>query len=703
MYRPGTPNTPSRHHPSSSPAHDGSAYQTALRGASLAFQRTGPSPGPTSNNSTPRNNGALIAATRISRQTTGNSMHNGSHHDTPIDQGAVAQRLSQVHSGQHQGPQTPSNLLLKPPGRPNVASDPRSTSFIAATLAASRSGSPSPSQLPQSHPYPQQRTMKNKRKDSAASSVASLDLATDTRPLPPTNTLISMFEKNMDGGSASSNTDPVKKEPKPHPFTPPRLRSPPKKTGSSPSRLASSLARERTPSPPGRVQHEETDVSKHAYIVSPKSKQRPPAPPKASTISLEGKPVEQPTQPIAIPKRKSRAITPPLPISRADTVILSPQPRRAASHKVVRPQQSAEKVIEKTRPKLPPPAVKPKPRPRSMHEAGRGSVAQDIKPTLPPSEARRPSIASSTDTFVSASSVQTSQPGSPRRGRSPSEVVAELPPNLPRRDRPTSAQSMFVENTPKRITPVPPPSRRTQRSDNTALNSLTAATMAGILASSRAPPPSSVASSPRPPSLPPPRKQTPHLRQTLRKPPSPSVEEEEENKWKARHRTKPLQSKKKHAHHEGARRRWREEITVRERKRYEGVWASNRGLLLVQSSPGADRPEPTYGTPPRTSASPMQNESELVLNIVVRDLWSRSRLPIDELAEVWDVVDRTGRGVLDKTEFVVGMWLVDQRLRGRKIPQKVTDSVWASAKGVSVRVPTKEKEKRRMHKHKHQF
>lgn len=78
---------------------------------------------------------------------------------------------------------------------------------------------------------------------------------------------------------------------------------------------------------------------------------------------------------------------------------------------------------------------------------------------------------------------------------------------------------------------------------------------------------------------------------------------------------------------------------------------------------------------------------------MVRDLWSRSRLPVDELAEVWDLVDRTGRGALDKTEFVVGLWLIDQRLRGRKIPQKVMDSVWASARGVSVKGPPKEKKK----------
>uniref|UniRef100_A0A0D2Y2J2 EH domain-containing protein n=2 Tax=Fusarium oxysporum TaxID=5507 RepID=A0A0D2Y2J2_FUSOF len=79
--------------------------------------------------------------------------------------------------------------------------------------------------------------------------------------------------------------------------------------------------------------------------------------------------------------------------------------------------------------------------------------------------------------------------------------------------------------------------------------------------------------------------------------------------------------------------------------------------------------------------------SEYVLNTVVREIWKRSRLPADELAEVWDLVDRKGRGVLGRAEFVVGMWLIDQRLRGRKIPAKVSDSVWGSANGIQTKKP----------------
>jgi hypothetical protein len=71
-------------------------------------------------------------------------------------------------------------------------------------------------------------------------------------------------------------------------------------------------------------------------------------------------------------------------------------------------------------------------------------------------------------------------------------------------------------------------------------------------------------------------------------------------------------------------------------------------------------------------------EADLVVNVVVRDIWARSRLPADELAEVWELVDRAGRGALGRDEFVVGLWLIDQRLRGRKIPARVGQSVWES-------------------------
>jgi hypothetical protein len=158
------------------------------------------------------------------------------------------------------------------------------------------------------------------------------------------------------------------------------------------------------------------------------------------------------------------------------------------------------------------------------------------------------------------------------------------------------------------------------------------------------------------------------MMQTLRQPPKPLEEDTD------RHKKKGLKLHKgKHAHHEGSRKKWREEVTPRERKRYEAVWASNRGLFLDLPNSPLDA---MNGDP-----------SEYVLNTVVREIWKRSRLPADELAEVWDLVDRKGRGVLGRAEFVVGMWLIDQRLRGRKIPAKVSDSVWGSANGIQTKKP----------------
>lgn len=186
---------------------------------------------------------------------------------------------------------------------------------------------------------------------------------------------------------------------------------------------------------------------------------------------------------------------------------------------------------------------------------------------------------------------------------------------------------------------------------------------------------------------------------TLRQPPKHPSDDEDagshHHHHKRRHKVS-LQSKKKHAHHEGARKRWREEVSARERKRYEAVWASNRGLFAGLVAHPSSSP-PTY-SPGKSTASTQdttrsqdgsssRSGDDLVLNVVVRDIWARSRLPFDELAEVWDLVYHGQRGGLNREEFVVGMWLIDQRLRGRKIPARVSDSVWESARGMRVNAP----------------
>jgi hypothetical protein len=143
--------------------------------------------------------------------------------------------------------------------------------------------------------------------------------------------------------------------------------------------------------------------------------------------------------------------------------------------------------------------------------------------------------------------------------------------------------------------------------------------------------------------------------QTLRGVPKPDAEPHQRHKMR-------LVRKHPHKHHEGDRKRWRSEITEQERKRYEGVWASNKGHLIPPS---------------------MGDQSDKVLNLVVREIWGRSRLPAAALEQVWDLVDRRHIGLLDRQEFVVGMWLIDQQLKGHKLPVQVPDSVWDSVRHIS--------------------
>jgi hypothetical protein len=138
---------------------------------------------------------------------------------------------------------------------------------------------------------------------------------------------------------------------------------------------------------------------------------------------------------------------------------------------------------------------------------------------------------------------------------------------------------------------------------------------------------------------------------------------------------KNIMKKHPNKHHEGDRKRWRDAITERERKRYEAVWASNKGLHVYNDT-SSFHPPPGFAYQPNTPAPP--NPSNSVSNIVVRDIWSRSRLGTNVLSEVWELVDRTGTGMLSREEFVVGLWLIDQRLKGRKLPIRVGDSVWSS-------------------------
>ncbi|KFY28087.1 hypothetical protein V493_03093 [Pseudogymnoascus sp. VKM F-4281 (FW-2241)] len=224
----------------------------------------------------------------------------------------------------------------------------------------------------------------------------------------------------------------------------------------------------------------------------------------------------------------------------------------------------------------------------------------------------------------------------------------------------------------KKPAPAPPPTRR-------STTSLFANAQAHISQSSRTPSPSKS-------SL-----QKHHtggktgMRTTMRKTPRSSDDEDEGMMKRGR---KNLMKKHPNKHHEGDRKRWRDAVSDRERKRYEGLWASNKGLFTSPStitksvpgitSPSTRRNSSNAGTKPGTLESLRSPPEDCVSSLVVRDIWSRSRLPDDVLSDVWELVDHSGTGMLSRDEFVAGVWLVDQRLKGRKLPQRVGDSVWVS-------------------------
>jgi len=228
-----------------------------------------------------------------------------------------------------------------------------------------------------------------------------------------------------------------------------------------------------------------------------------------------------------------------------------------------------------------------------------------------------------------------------------------------------------------------------QLSSHMSVDSLANAMVASSLASSRVPSPTK--SVPLPP---PPRRhhffhrhpsqelmsRTPSpaktMRQTMRRPP----ESDDETDGYRRGPKKHLVRKHQHKHHEGDRKRYRTQITERERKRYEGVWAANRGLLFPSADTGAST----------TTATTTTTTTDAVLNTVVKDLWRRSRLPDDVLSEVWELVTGSQAHVdrLGREEFAVGLWLIDQRLKGNKLPVKVSESVWASVRRLpGIKVP----------------
>ncbi|KAH6723914.1 hypothetical protein BKA61DRAFT_17934 [Leptodontidium sp. MPI-SDFR-AT-0119] len=561
----------------------------ALRGASLAFGKPPLKPKPQIHNYS-GNNGALAAANSVAASGTagGGSSRQNARHITAsrLEELGGDQRLTYQNTGSSVGSrsytggsdrnivqQRQSQLgvrggYLQPPGAGTPNDQSRSASFIAATLAASRSASLSPNVTGQQEsPAAKPRRPGISRSPSVRSitSSRSSDHALDTTPIPPTTSLIGMFEQN----AASTSTVKQLAASRPDTATPMKA----SKSNGSPA-----PTRNRTPSPLA-------NKPRKPLVKSPK-------PTLATIQSVSGE--SEPRKPPPTGRKPSVPITTPIPIP------IPAKPR-----------------VQKTQPPI--------------NDDG----------------------AESDDSFVSASDYQ------------PSDYQPSFRAEIAAQNRRLKSQSHSNHSAP-----------------SVTVDSLANAIVASSLASSRAASPAKSYSSSLYPPPPPPRRsnrgglfhhstaskeidpsRTPSpakpavLRTTMRKPKS----KEEIDEGAQRRGKKKFVKKHPNKHHEGDRKRWRDAITERERKRYEAVWASNKGLF----------------------ASGFPGEENTVPSVVVRDIYSRSRLHVDVLEEVYELVDRSKDGRLEKEEFVVGLWLIDQRLKGRKLPIRVSDSVWKSAGAMS--------------------
>ncbi len=141
-------------------------------------------------------------------------------------------------------------------------------------------------------------------------------------------------------------------------------------------------------------------------------------------------------------------------------------------------------------------------------------------------------------------------------------------------------------------------------------------------------------------------------------------------------------------------------VTEEEKESYDIVWKANKNAYLKEyeklretRQTGEDRCIPDFSK---------YLPKDRIVGIVVREIWRRSRLSDEMLAQIWNLIMAhrskvlTARfepgiaesdasdasifddGTLTETEFLVGMWMVDQCLYGRKLPKEIEPSVWDS-------------------------
>ncbi|KAK6359666.1 Increased rDNA silencing protein [Orbilia brochopaga] len=342
-------------------------------------------------------------------------------------------------------------------------------------------------------------------------------------------------------------------------------------------------------------------------------------------------------------------------LKRADSAKLPPLPP-----KPVEPASSVAASI--TRPK--PEATKSDPPPITALNHGPlkpKTYVDSIVSRKPPSFYTHNNGVSSSSTLVAL--LPPPPPAAPnRRATSPVKPIRALRPNHtgPESSRtPPKPTTTWRDDLPYNFGP----SEEYLRPSHTG-DSLHHARLASSLASSRAGSP--VKSNPLP--LPP--RPSGGMRTTMRSP-----EKSQDRDTSPQKKSHLLGKKHPNKHNEGSRKRWREFVTEKERKRYEGLWAANRGLYLTEKM-FEGRPD----------AAGRKLHQEAVCALVVKDLWSRSRLPLDILEQIWELVDRGPRPKwwLTRDEFIMGLWLIDQSLKGRKLPGKVQDGTWESVRRMGI-------------------
>ena len=607
---------------------------SAVKGASLAFQASPTPPKPLINTYS-GTNGALAAATRAGSLKDGT----GGGVQSPIDSGDAYSIIA--GKGAVKKKTLPSELGRQE-SYASSHSSRQSPSHIAATLAAARS-TPAVPTLSSYEATAARQVPPRTRSYTPASLVRN-----DEESIPATNKLVELFEAKQ-----RSMERPPEKKPRdikthsqvivsPIPIRPSNaLRLTPKSFdgGSTPQSPTDSLAKSSA-----RVPLRNSPPSKAAIAAA------------RSASPIKSSPTRTPT------KLRNPPALPP--------------PRRGIRQTVIKPNNSSNKRGGSREDDSDP------------DSSGSFTSAQDHL-------SRSSTLALSRTSTIAQSNTQ--PPALPARLQV--ETLAKPPPPA-FKSRP-------------QLPPVitrPTSTKPRHRSGLTA-DSLANAIVASSVASSRAPSPTKPRSGPTPPPrrhsksyslfapspvtsrAPSPQKP---MRQTLRTPRAVSDDESssKNRKHKSNHHhhhhhhphgflTKTRTGEDNPDHRAG---RWADVISEAERKKYEGVWAANRGIL-AQFSP-----------------NPKARQEE-VHALVVKDIWTRSKLSNIILEEIWELVEGQGRraGIskagqvgnemrtpwLKREEFVVGLWLADQCLKGRKLPVEVSENVWGSVRrlmsGVTLR------------------